>query len=227
MTLVKICGIKDVANAMAAVEAGADFLGFVFAPSKRRITPEKAREIIEAVRRHKPQSGTPIPEIVGVFVNSSIGEVLKIAEYCQLDRVQLSGDESWEYCCEIERPVMKVIHVHGKTRRERSRNDEIRSVVSEIEKGYKLIPPERLTYLLDSRVGNTFGGTGKTFDWKIAAEIAKTFPVIVAGGLTPENVGELVRRVKPFGVDVSGGVETDGKKDALKIKEFVLVAKAC
>ena len=106
MTWVKICGISDIASAIAASEAGTDYLGMVFAPSRRQVTPENALKIVEAVQQLDPR-----PQIVGVFVNKPADEVNQIADYCKLDWVQLSGDENWEYCKKIETPLIKVFHI--------------------------------------------------------------------------------------------------------------------
>ena len=213
MTRVKICGLTEIEHALAASEAGANFLGLVFAPSCRQVSPEKASQIVQAVRKL-----SPCPAIVGVFVNSPADEVNRIAEVCQLDRVQLSGDETWQYCREIEQPIMKAIHI--------SASDKVKEILAKIEEGYRLIPKERLLCLLDSRVGDVYGGTGQAFDWQLAREIAASFPVIIAGGLTPETVGQLVRIIKPWGVDVSSGVETNSKKDAAKIRAFTRAVKS-
>jgi len=195
-------------HAMAAAQAGADFLGMVFAPSRRQITPEKVLPIVEAVRG---LSASPI--IVGVFADLKAGEVNQIADYCRLDRVQLSGDETWRYCKAIERPVIKVIHVSaGKT---------AGPILLKIDTGYRVLTGEKLSCLLDSGAGGAYGGTGKTFDWQLAEEVAARFPVIVAGGLTPDNVGQLVREAAPWGVDVSSGVESRGRKDSAKIEAFI------
>ncbi len=212
MTKVKICGLSEVEHALAAAEAGADFLGVMFAPSRRQVTPERAAEIAGAV--HSLENP---PEVVGVFVDLPAKEVNEIAAKCGLDRVQLSDGEDWSYCLEIERPVTKVVHiVEGKKASE---------VIAEIEEGYKVVSKKDVICQLDTQVGDVYGGTGQTFNWELAGEAASKFQIMVAGGLTPENVGRLITEVNPWGVDVSSGVETDGKKDIKKIIEFINRAK--
>jgi len=151
--------------------------------------------------------------VVGVFVNSAADEVNRVADYCRLDRVQLSGDETWDYCRKIERPIIKAIHVSKTTKSE--------EIISEITAGYRLLRQQNLICLLDSKVGNTYGGTGKAFDWKLTVEICARFPVLIAGGLTSRNVGRLIKKYQPWGVDVSGGVEAEGQKDRAKIEAFI------
>ena len=213
MTRIKICGLSDIQNALAAAEAGADFLGLVFAPSQRQISVEKALQVIEAVRAVKYSQ-----VVVGVFVNAAADEVNRIADHCHLDRVQLSGDETWHYCKQIERPIIKTVHV--------SNTRTIKEIISEIDAGYQLLPKHDFTCLLDSKLGEAYGGTGRTFDWQLAQEVSSSFPVLVAGGLTPDNVAQLIKEIQPWGVDVSSGVETNGQKDTTKIKAFVQAVHA-
>ncbi|MDD5038136.1 MAG: phosphoribosylanthranilate isomerase [Dehalococcoidales bacterium] len=208
MTRVKICGLSEIEHALAASQAGADFLGLVFAPSQRQVSPERALPLVEAVNSLRTR-----PIIVGIFANSTAQEINQITDHCHLDWVQLSGNETWQYCLEIKKPIIKVIHIPANRT-----GDEIRS---EIESGYQLMSKKEVVCLLDSQVGDAYGGTGKVFNWQMAKEIASRFPVMVAGGLTPTNVGQLVGAVHPWGVDVSTGVETNGRKDASKISAFI------
>jgi phosphoribosylanthranilate isomerase len=212
MTRIKICGIKDKAHAMAAVEAGADFIGLVFAPSKRQVTPTQALEIASAV---KESSGST--RVVGVFVNAPVSQVNEIADFCALDWVQLSGDESWEYCREIVEPVIKAIRIGQQSPAE---------LYAELSAGSKLLSSQRFITLLDSQVEGEYGGTGESFNWNIARQVAREFPVIIAGGLDPENVAGLIEVVRPWGVDVSSGVESNGLKDDSKIRAFVKAVRS-
>ncbi len=212
MTRVKICGLTEVRHIEAAARAGADFIGLVFAPSRRQVPVEKASQLAEAARGVRPSLS-----VVGVFVNSTADEVNRIADHCRLDWVQLSGDETWQYCKQIERPIIKAIHV--------STTGATSDITTEISMGYQLLLYQKLVCLLDSKRGDTYGGTGQTFDWTLAREVVAKFPVIIAGGLNPANVMRLVSKVHPWGVDVSSGVETKGKKDAAKITSFIETVK--
>jgi len=207
MTRVKICGIRDENHALAAVEAGADFIGLVFAPSQRQVTPTKACEIASAVKKSSDAT-----KVVGVFVNAPASQVNEIADFCALDCVQLSGDESWEYCREVVEPVIKAIRIGQQSPAE---------LYAELSAGGQLLPQQRFIALLDSQVEGKYGGTGESFNWNLAQQVAKRFPVIIAGGLDPTNVARLIERVRPWGVDVSSGVETGGVKDIAKIRMFI------
>ena len=208
MTRVKICGLSEVEHALAAAKAGADFLGLVFAHSKRQVSAGRASQIVEAIHTLSPR-----PAVVGVFVNSPVDEVNRIADYCHLDWVQLSGDETWDYCSQIERPIIEAIHMSACTTTE--------EIAERMAAGHQLLLRQQLVCLLDSKAENRYGGTGQTFDWQLAKEISARFPVIIAGGLTPGNISQLVEKVHPWGVDVSSGVESNGRKDTTKILAFI------
>jgi len=208
MTNVKICGISKVEDALAVAEAGADFMGLMFASSPRQVSAETARQIVEAL------GGAPTkPQVVGVFVNTSASGINRLTDFCGLDLVQLSGDESWEYCWDVSRPVIKVIHVSG--------HEGAEPVLAELSRGESVLGPKVFACMLDTEVAGRYGGTGKKFDWELAGEVGKQSPVIIAGGLDASNVEQAIRTAKPWGVDVSSGVETGGTKDIAKIKKFV------
>ncbi len=197
MVRVKICGITSLDVALAAVEAGADALGFVFAESRRRVTPDQARDIIGKL--------PPFINTVGVFVDEELDSINQIANFCGLDIVQLHGTETPEYCRQVNRPVLKAIKV------------ATAQDLEQIEQYQDLVRG----YLLDTLLPGQSGGTGITFPWQLAKAANKYGPIIVAGGLTPDNVSEALAVAEPFGVDVSSGVETAGTKDLIKIREFI------
>jgi phosphoribosylanthranilate isomerase len=207
MTRVKICGITEESHALAAIEAGADFIGLVFASSSRRITPAKAYEIASAVKKNSNTT-----KVVGIFVNAPQSMVNKVADFCGLDWIQLSGDESWEYCRDVIKPIIKAIPVEHQSPEE---------IYAKLSAGGKLLSTQRFITLLDSQANGKYGGTGLTFDWEIAQQVARRFPVIIAGGLNSENVAQAIEMVAPWGVDVSSGVEVDGIKSPAKIRAFI------
>ncbi len=211
MTRIKICGITGVSYARAAIDAGADLIGVVFAPSPRRVTQETAREIASTA------GGRRIP-VAGVFVNMPPAEVNAVAASCGLDMVQLSGDETWEYCLQIEKPVIKAVHISSEMGEE--------ELLAHLEEGGRRLGARPIIYLLDTFARHLYGGTGRSFDWEIARRAAAEYPVIIAGGLDAGNVGQVAANLKPWGVDVSSGVETGGVKDMVKIKAFVAAARA-
>lgn len=201
MTRVKICGITNVKDARLASDAGADAIGLVFAKSPRRINVKRAREIVDAIG--------PWIAAVGVFVNESPSRILNIARECRLTAVQLHGDEEPEDLLRLR--GLRTIKVF--------RVDENLRPASALR--YRAE-----AYLFDTKVPNVYGGSGKTFDWSIIKPSAFERPVIVSGGLDPKNVGRAVRLVRPYGVDVSSGVESSpGKKDAKLVREFIRNAK--
>jgi len=189
---VKICGICDAVAAQSAVEAGADLLGFHFCSSDRRITPEEAKAIVESL--------TVRPSIVGVFIDQDAGEVREIAEFVGLDLLQLHGSEAPGF--DAGRPVMKVLKI---------REDQVPDAEAW---------PDPI--MLDSWSIDQRGGTGRTWDWDLARDLLSTRKVFIAGGLEPGNVGKVVSRFKPYGVDVSSGVESSVRvKDPDKVRAFV------
>jgi phosphoribosylanthranilate isomerase len=207
MTRIKICGIRDETHALAAADAGADFIGLVFAPSRRQVIPARAREIADAVKKSSAAT-----KVVGVFVDAPVFQINEIADFCALDVVQLSGNESWEDCRKIANPVIKAIRVGRQS---------LEDICAELSAASRLLARRRFITLLDSEVEGKYGGTGEAFNWDLAEEVARKFPVMIAGGLDPQNVAMLIKRVSPWGVDVSSGVESNGLKDASKIRAFI------
>jgi len=205
MTKIKICGIKTLDDALAAIHAGADYLGFNFYPkSVRFIERDACAEIISALKREHPHI-----KLVGVFVNSSIEEMKDIMQSCSLDLAQLHGDETPEMVNAMNGKAFKAIRLSAST-----------SVAESVYPFLKSALEPAL--LVDASVKGIYGGSGVTADWSAAAELAKKYPLLLAGGLTPENVAEAVGRVKPWGVDVASGVESaPGEKDAAKMSAFV------
>lgn len=242
MTLVKICGNRTPEDVLAAAEAGADFVGMIFADSRRRVDVADAQAMVRALggplAEHElllppPVQGgvredlrswfahgtrvldaygaTKRPLTVGVFADQPIAEVNAIAEEAGVDLVQLSGDETWEDCLLVTRQVIQVVHV-GPT-------DTPADALGLVQPGFAI------ALMLDSAHGPYRGGSGVTFDWAVARELAASLPIFLAGGLTPENVGEAVRTVRPWAVDVSSGTETDGRKDHEKVRAFVAAVR--
>lgn len=204
MTRVKVCGITNAEDALAAVDAGADALGFIFYPkSKRFVTPEKAGEITAQL--------PPFVTAVGVVVNETREAIDKIVETARLDAIQIHGDETPDDCAGHALPVIRALRV-GKGFGEAD-------VAPFAEAGVK-------TFLLDTEKDGYYGGTGETFDWS-AATIVKAFGrVILSGGMTPENVRAGIEAVDPYAVDASSGVEREpGVKDHAKLKAFISNAK--
>ena len=212
-TTVKICGVRRSENALVAAEAGADYIGIVFVPGRRRrIEPSDARLITDRLRAIGPEAASS----VGLFGDQPLAEVLDTIDVAGLDVVQLCGQESVEYCRAVgdHARVIKVLHVE---------NDAAIAAISNLIDAYTAA---RCTVTLDSQVAGLHGGTGESFDWSIAAQLASSGrSFMLAGGLTPDNVSEAISVVKPWGVDVSSGVETGGEQDPDKIRRFVASAR--
>ena len=205
-TQVKICGLRNPEHIDAAIEAGADLLGLIFyEPSHRYIAPKQVQEVLRQTRYATPlQDGQSLPDLVGVFVNRDASYINDVIEQVGLHFVQLHGSEPPEFTQQIHRPVIKALQL---------RSVEDRS----------LVETHRATawrILLDTPTA-AWGGTGETHDWDLARSIAQTTPIILAGGLTLENVQAAIAHVQPWGVDVSSGVETQKQKDITKIQQFI------
>jgi phosphoribosylanthranilate isomerase len=194
---VKVCGTTRLKDALLAVECGADAIGFIFyKKSPRCVSVKTAKEICSKL--------PPFVLRVGVFVNETADRINRIADRCGLDAVQLHGDESPAFCKKIRVRLIKAVRVKD----------------SGSLRGLSRYPVDG--FLLDTYKEDQWGGTGKVFDWELAARAKKYGPVILAGGLNPRNVKAAIQKVKPYGVDVSSGVEqSPGKKDPKKVKAFL------
>lgn len=209
---IKICGIRTIEEARWAAASGADFLGFNFyPPSPRYISVTECCQIVQVLRSEMPN-----PLLVGVFVNQPPQEVVEVMEGCNLDLAQLSGDERLEDQTFLGERAYKALRL--------SKDVPMLAWDDLDESIYRRKTPPAL--LVDASIPGEYGGTGQLADWDLAASIAAQKPIFLAGGLTPSNVAEAIRRVRPWGVDVASGVEaTPGKKDEAKIKAFIQNAR--
>lgn len=198
---VKICGITRPQDALDACDLGADVLGFNFVPgSPRYLNPYTAREIISGL--------PPFVTIMGVFADEELSVLNDMAEFMNLDVLQLHGTEDAQYCRKVNNPVVKAVRVSSR---------------SDLE---GLDEYDVSAYLLDARVDGVLGGSGQTFPWKVARDFCRHRKVFVAGGLTSENVGEAVRTLAPYGVDTASGVEVEpGIKDPALVGRFIRAAR--
>ena len=203
MTKIKICGIKTLDDALAAIDLGVDLIGFNFYPkSPRYVEVGVCRGIMSRVRTIGRVT------CVGVFVNASVGEIHATMDTCGLNLAQLHGDETVEFMDSFQEKSFKAFRVIP---------DDVNGFARD----------DAPAFLVDASVKGVYGGSGVTADWDSAAELAKKYPLLLAGGLTPENVAEAVGKVKPWGVDVASGVESaPGKKDPSKMKAFVQAVRA-
>lgn len=198
MTKIKICGIRSVKDALAAMEAGADLIGFNFYPkSPRYVEVGMCRNIMSVIRQHGRV------KTVGVFVNAPRAEICATIDTLGLNLAQLHGDETPEFMQALNGYAYKAF----------------RGIPANIDGFERQDAP---MFLVDAAVKGLYGGSGVTADWKGATELARKYPLLLAGGLTPENVADAVRQVRPWGVDVASGVESaPGEKDMKKMVEFV------
>lgn len=211
---VKICGLRDAENAMVAARAGADFLGLNFVEGVRRqIAPDKGVMIVRDLRVRGIPRGRRAPGMVGLFRNQRAEFVNDVARAADLDYVQLCGDEDEAYIRRMWKPVFRQVRVRDGT------------TPAELEAAVRPHLDAGRIVLLDHYDEKTLGGAGLAFDWAAADGVASAERVLLAGGLTPDNVRPAIERLHPWGVDVASGVETDGMKDAAKIRAFIAAAK--
>jgi phosphoribosylanthranilate isomerase len=201
---VKICGITNPEDASMAVSFGAHALGFVFAPSPRRVTPEKARAII--------RSTSPFVKTVGVFVNENSDTIKEVSRFCGLDLIQLQGDEPPDLCELLMPYAVKAFHIRDEA--------SLRSLDSYRNKVR--------AFLLDTYSEERRGGTGKSFDWNLALKAGeKGIPIILSGGLKPANIEEAITTVRPYAVDVNSGIEeSPGKKSRLLMERLMNIIES-
>lgn len=202
----KICGITNVEDALAAVAAGADALGFLlYRKSPRYVDPMKVQQIVAQL--------PPFVLPVGVFVNEEIKIVHDLMDTCGLALAQLHGEETAAYCRELGRPVLKALRL-------KDRSAFLALAEFQGRAGVR-------GFVLDAFSDEAYGGTGQAVDWSLAKEVAQAATVVLAGGLTAENVGQALRAVQPYGVDVSSGVEVaPGKKDHEKVRAFLRAVRS-
>ncbi len=222
MVQVKVCGLTNLCDALVAAASGADLLGFIFFPgSPRYVTPEQVRVIVAAVRESRPGV-----QAVGVFVNESPETMCEVLGFCDLQLAQLHGEEPPQ-ALELDHQCPSVLRGRAyKALRPRSL-DEARRLAA----AYALPPPLQgengpPAFLLDTYHAARRGGTGQPGDWTIAAHLAGQYPLLLAGGLSPANAAQAVRRVRPWGVDAASGIESaPGRKDHDAVRAFIAAAK--
>ncbi len=212
--VVKVDGLRQPEHAVAAAKAGVDLLGFIFAPTRRQIDAATARECIVAAREASPDRAL---FAVGVFVDAPRDEVLATVTLAGLDAVQLHGMVPPDFLNEFDVPVLRALHPKP--------DSSAQTVLNEIAGLMGCERPPAAT-IIDGYLAGATGGTGVIADWTLVAEVSRVLPVILAGGLNPENVGEAIRGTRPLGVDVSSGVEIEGVKDTGRIRAFAQAARA-
>ena len=218
MTKIKICGITNLEDALVATQSGVDFLGFIFyEPSPRYVEPGLAKVIISAVKAQGSSRPQPAPpQCVGVFVNAPLKKINAIRRDCQLDRLQLHGEEPPEFLTLLQGDAFKAMRPASQTEADTLLKTYLPAV-------NPVSPPG---FLLDAYHPTLYGGTGRVTDWGLAANLAQKYPLMLAGSLTPKNVTEAIQAVQPWGVDVSSGVEAEkGRKDHEKIRAFIEIVR--
>ena len=216
---VKICGLTNLADSLAAIQAGADLLGFNFySLSPRAITPALCERLLLHLRPVLADTPQPVL-LVGVFVNQPANEILSILDGCGLDLAQLSGDESPAVLSEFGGRAYKALRSVGG----QSLEDLARSY---LPSSGKTFPSNQPAFLVDASAPGQHGGTGQIADWSQAHSLAQHLPLLLAGGITPENAARAVQQVRPWGIDVASGVESaPGKKDSRKMHQLIAQAR--
>jgi len=213
----KICGIRSHQSALAAAKGSANYIGFNFVTtSKRLIDANHAKTIVRDLKNEYPEPDRP--RVVGVFANQPLLYVNSVAEYCDLDMVQLSGDEPFAFAQLVISPVIKAIKVDTDASKEAELN--------RLDQLSRLAKKMNLLVILDKYDQYLQGGTGHIHDWDLAAKLAEHYSFLLSGGLNLENINEAILSVRPFGVDVASGIEIDGQDDGTKITEFLRAAQA-
>lgn len=207
MTIVKICGLSSPEHLLVAAAAGADYVGLVFAPSRRQVSLSTAQRLVATLR-----DAGYATQVVGLFVNESATTIAATAATCSLDVVQLHGTEAYDIVAELPAmPIWRALRLNG----------------SADEAAWLTTSDARITTLVDAPMTATqFGGTGESADWVAATALARQRRIVLAGGLTPGNVRAAIQQVAPWGVDVSSGVERAGYKDNGLIAAFIDLAKS-
>lgn len=211
MTHLKICGFRTSEHILTAIQAGVDSVGLVFVEGVDRcLDIEQAEKIMGEIRNKSKD----LPEIVGLFANQPFDQVNEFVSRLKLNAVQLCGNESMDYCSHINVPIYKVITI-----------DPLVPISAQMPRIMLLQQRHALAghrIVVDTKISGEFGGTGKSFDWDVAADLSNSFEMTLAGGLSPENIGQALDQVHPWGVDTSSGVETGGEKDHSKILDFAM-----
>ena len=222
MTVFKICGLKDADAAAVAVESGAGFLGFVFVEGVRRqLSAERGAEVVAELRSSPSWTSLAAenrPKIAGLFANQTAEFVNRIARDCGLDYAQLCGDETPDFWDALDLPVIRQVKVREELGREKAAALAERRAAEALASGHLAV--------LDKHKRGFLGGTGAAFDWALASEIGAREGLLLAGGLTPENVSDAIAAAAPWGVDVSTGVETGGAKDGAKMRRFAQAVRS-